>query len=136
MGVKRHEPAEMDMTPMIDCVFQLIIFFIVTIRIDESKNETIELEFARHGPAIEREDPRQLIIEVDRNGWISIGGAQLSAQKLQTIMHARYRRYGPYPVLIRGDRSARHKEIRAVMDICTSVGLWRINFAAIKEKKT
>ena len=132
----RSEGCSVDMTPMIDVVFQLIIFFIVTIKMEQEFNPDIELGESKHGPAIEEKEPRTMVVEVDRRGWISIHGAQLSRGKFQKIMKARYRRYGEFPVLIRGDYRARHVDIRAVMDICTSVGIWRINFAAIKERKT
>jgi biopolymer transport protein ExbD len=124
------------MTPMIDVVFQLIIFFIVTIKMEQDYNPDIQLADAKDGPAIEKEDPHTMIVEVDRRGWISIHGAQLTQRKFYRIMQARYRRYGAFPVLIRGDWRAKHRDIRAVMDICTSCGIWRINFAAIKERKT
>ena len=139
MAIKKrnrsHEGCEIDMTPMIDVVFQLIIFFIVTMKMNQDINEDIVLADAKHGPAIEDEDPRQMVIEVDQRGWISIHGAQLSRKRLRGIMAARFKRYGAFPVLIRGDERTKHKDIRAVMDICTSIGIWRINFAAIKEKK-
>ncbi len=123
-----------DMTPMIDVVFQLIIFFIVTIKMEESINEDIRLAKAEHGPMIEESDPRTMVVEVDKRGWISIHGAQLSRAKFQKIMVARAKRYRQFPVLIRADRRAEHKDVRAVMDICSKIGIWRINFAAIKQE--
>ena len=131
-----QQGCDIDMTPMIDVVFQLIIFFIVTIKMEQDVNPDIVLAMAEHGPAIEKEDPRRMVVEVSRQGWISIHGAQFTPQRLREVMAARFRRHGPFPVLIRGDRDARHADIRSVMDICTEVGLWRITFAAIKEKKT
>ena len=132
----RSEGCEIDMTPMIDVVFQLIIFFIVTIKMDESLKEEIELAESKHGPVIEKQDPRTTIIEVDQRGWISMHGAQLNKSRLRKILKTKYNRNrGPFPVLIRGDRRTRHEDIRSVMDICTSVGLWRINFAAMYEQK-
>ena len=132
----KSQGCPIDMTPMIDVVFQLIIFFIVTIKMEQDINPDIELEEARHGPVIEKEDPRTMTVEIDRRGWISMHGAQLTKQKFQKIMRARYNRYGQFPVLIRGDRRTTHRDIKAVMDICTSVGIWRINFAAIYERKS
>ena len=52
---KSNKQCETDMTPMIDVVFQLIIFFIVTIKMDEKK-EDIELEKSPHGPEIKKEE--------------------------------------------------------------------------------
>ena len=49
-------------------------------------------------------------------------------------MKARVNRLGyNFPVLVRGDKRAKHKDIRKVMDICASVGIWKIQFAAIQE---
>ncbi len=130
----RGQDGEIDMTPMIDVVFQLIIFFIVTIKMEETANPDIELEEARQGPTWKPENPYTMTIEVDRRGWISINNAQLTPQLLQQIMRTRYNRLGEFPVMIRADRDTPHTEVRKVMDICTSVGLWRIDFAAIKRR--
>jgi len=131
----RTQGCAIDMTPMIDVVFQLIIFFIVTIKMEQEVNERIELADAPDGPVIAEEDPRTMTIEVDERGWISMRGAQLTRQKLFKLLKARVDRYGQFPVLIRGDKRTRHDDIRAVMDMCTRVGLWRISFAAIQEHK-
>ena len=127
---------EVDMTPMIDVVFQLIIFFIVTMKMEQDINEDIKLADSKHGPAIEEEAPATIVVEVSSRGNISIHNAQLSRAKFKNIMISRRKRMGMFPVLIRGDYRARHEDIRAVMDICTEVGIWRINFAATKEDKT
>lgn len=121
---------------MIDVVFQMIIFFIVTIKMDENVNEEIKLEDAKDGPLYKGEDPHTMIVEVDRRGWLSINNIQLSEGKLREIIHGRFRRRGTFPVLIRADLRTQHKDVRKVMDICTEIGIWRIDFAAIKEKKT
>jgi len=130
----RSAGCEVDMTPMIDVVFQLIIFFIVTIQMEKEYNREIELEDAKNAETIKGDqDPRTLVIEVSRRGWISIHGALLSKTKLRQIMLARFNKFGPYPVMIRADRRSAHHDVRAVMDICTRVGIWRINFVGMKE---
>ena len=47
-----NEGCEMDMTPMIDVTFQLIIFFVVTIKFTENANPDIVLEDGKHGEII------------------------------------------------------------------------------------
>ena len=126
---------ELDMTPMIDVVFQMIIFFIVTIKMDENINEEIRLEYAQDGPLFTGEDPRTMVIEIDRRGWLSINNVQLNRQQLGNIISRRYNRFGTFPVMIRADRHAEHRHVRAVMDLCTEIGIWQIDFAAIKERK-
>jgi biopolymer transport protein ExbD len=132
---RNSEGCELDMTPMIDVVFQMIIFFIVTFKIDDNINEEIVLEFAKEGPVYDSDDPKTIVIEIDRRGWISINNLQLSEKSLRDIVFGRYKRLGSFPVMIRADRRTQHKDVRKVMDICTATGIWRIDFAAIKEKK-
>jgi biopolymer transport protein ExbD len=133
---RKIEGCELDMTPMIDIVFQMIIFFIVTIKMDENINEDIVLEDSKDGPTYKGEDKRTMIVEVDRRGWLSINALQLNQDQLRTIIARRFSRYGTFPVMIRADRRAEHRHVRAVMDVCTEVGIWQIDFAAVKEKKT
>lgn len=130
------EGCALDMTPMIDVVFQMIIFFIVTIKMDENINEEIELEEARQGPLYDNDNPLTLVIEVDRRGWLSIGNVQFSESQLRNVVRGRFNRLGTFPVMIRADRRTLHKDVRRVMDMCTEAGIWRIDFAAIKEPKT
>lgn len=126
---------DINMTPMIDVVFQLIIFFIVTLQLDRDMlNETIQLAESPHGPAQEKREPRTIIIEIDRHGRISIGSAQFTPRQLQGLLRVTVERHGSrVPILIRADGNASHEDVRRVMDACTSVGLWRMQFAAIKE---
>jgi biopolymer transport protein ExbD len=129
---------DMDMTPMIDVTFQLIIFFVVTYKMTEASNKDVILDLAPHGPEIKAEDkdPRTITIEIDKRGWITIHNAKCTLQQLHDIMKSKYVRFGEYPVMIRADKRTLHKDVKKVMDVCTSVGLWKINFAAIKEKKS
>jgi biopolymer transport protein ExbD len=136
MARRKVEGCELNMTPMIDVVFQLIIFFVVTIKLDSESNPDIRLEKAPHGIEIEgQQPPTTITIEVNNRGWISMRGAQLTKERLRDMMQNRYRKYGEFPVLIRGDRRTKHADIKSVMDICTASGLWRINFVAIKEER-
>jgi len=127
---------DVDMTPMIDVVFQLIIFFIVTITLDQEINEDIELEYAKHGPIIEKELERSITIEVDDRGHISIQNAQLSLTKLHSIMANRTKKFGEFPVYIRADKDTKHADVKSVMDICTDVNLWRVSFIAMNDDKS
>lgn len=133
---KRKEELTLNMTPMIDVVFQLIIFFIVTIAQQQKEIEMdLRLAMAPDGKAVERKDPRTINIDVDNEGRIFIARQRLSLPALRSIMRTAVARHGQtLPVVIRGDMKARHEYIRRVMDICSEAGLWRIKFAAIKEK--
>jgi len=124
------------MTPMIDVVFQMIIFFVCTIDLDKKKfDERIKLSMAPHGKAVEKKDPRTMIVDVNAKGQIGIAQAYMDAGTFEVMLRNAVSRYGQtMPVLIRGDARTRHRDIRRVLDICSRVGLWKIKFAAIKDK--
>ena len=152
MARKPQEDCELNMTPMIDVVFQLIIFFIVTLNMADAKNEDILLAMGPNGPEIDTEDPMAslaLVIEVDdtrdKDGrpkqrdklgrFISIGGVYMTREELRALIQRRYNTYGVFPVMIRADGNAEHRRVRAAMDVVTECGIPRIGFVAIKEKK-
>jgi biopolymer transport protein ExbD len=138
---KKHsstEQCEMDMTPMIDVVFQLIIFFVVTLKMTQERNEDIRLEDGKHGVTLTQDNmpPTLLEIEVGRRGRISIHNATLSKPMLRSILRQRVNRLGPtFPVLIRADKRASHDKVKEVMDLCTAAGIWKLQFVAIQEHK-
>jgi len=138
MAKRKTENAELNLTPMIDVVFQLIIFFIVTIKMNEQINYDIILESAPYGPpVVEDLDPRSLVVEVARDGRISIGNVPMSRNRLKGIIRnsIRQNRGQPIPILVRADYRALHRYVRSVMDACTEEGVWRINFVAVQEHK-
>jgi len=135
---KKQIEAEINMTPMIDVVFQLIIFFIVTTNLDqESILEAITLPVAPYSREVQRKDPRQITVQVDRRGRYYIGSAPYDLRGLNMVLKNTVRRSGAnIPILIRGDVNTTHKYIRRAMDACARVGLYRIKFAAMKQAAT
>ena len=132
------DQCELDMTPMIDVVFQLIIFFVVTLKMTNDVNMDIILEDGKNGVTLTPDNmpPTTLEIEVDRRGRISIHNATLNESNLRDILRARVNKHGnEFPVLIRGDRRTQHEKVRKVMDICTSSGIWKLSFVAVQEHK-
>lgn len=133
---RRTREANVNMTPMIDVVFQMIIFFVVTIEMDKKLiNEKIRLAMSPDGPAIVKKDPRTVVVEVDAKGRITIAQRPVTPAFFTKIMRKAVQEWGQStPVLIRGDARTRHEDIRRVVDACTHAGLWKVSFAATKEK--
>jgi biopolymer transport protein ExbD len=126
------------MTPMIDVVFQLIIFFVVTLKMTSDVNQDIILEDGKNGVTLTQDNmpPTTLEIELDRRGRISIHNATLSESMLSQILKSRVNKHGnEFPVLIRADRRTQHERVKRVMDVCTGVGIWKLSFVAIQEHK-
>jgi biopolymer transport protein ExbD len=124
------------MTPMIDIVFQMIIFFVCTADMDRKAfDEKIRLALSPHGPQVEKKDPRTITIEVDAKGQMKIMRRPMAYGTVKKILRKAVAEYGQTtPVVIRGDANTKHEDIKNVMDLCAAAGLWKVKFAATKEQ--
>jgi len=126
-----------NLTAMIDVVFQLIIFFVCTVSMQEkSIDESIHLAMAPHGEVSKDKNPLEINIDVDRNGAISISRQRVTEGTLYSILTKVAAEYGArnVPVIIRGDGKVKHGSVRTVMDACARAGIWKIKISALKEK--
>ena len=125
-----------NLTAMIDVVFQLIIFFVCTVSMqDAGYDETINLAMAPHGAAVKQKNPLEITIDVDSQGHVRIARFQQSLGMLTAILKKVVNEYGAanVPVIIRGDGKTKHEQMRNVMDACGRAGVWKIKLAAYKE---
>ena len=147
MARKAQENPALDMTPMIDVVFELIIFFVVTLTEAQKKDETIELEDGQHGIVLTPDElpPTQMQIDIasrDKNGKllprgrISMGDRDITPDEIGRRVKEKYRKIGEFPVLIKADYNCRHEVVKRVMDAVTANGIWKISFMAVGEDRT
>ena len=138
MARRPQENPALDMTPMIDVVFELIIFFVVTLTEAQKKDETIELEDGQHGVVLTPDElPAQhMQIDVAKNGRISMGNVTLLPDEINRRVKEKKARWGEFPILIRADFATMHETVKDVMDVCSSEGIWQISFMATAEDKT
>lgn len=121
---------------MIDVVFQLVIFFVCTTKLQEAAvNDRVKLAMAPHGKPVEQKDPLEIHVAVDESGTISIARTALSEGMLVAVLKKSVADAGgQIPVIIRGDGNVKHADIKRVMDACARAGIWKIKFAALKER--
>ena len=135
------------MTPMIDVVFELIIFFVVTLTEAQKKDETIELEDGQHGIALTPEElpPTHMQIDIasrDKKGKtlprgrITMGDREITPDEISRRVKERMRKVKDFPVLIRADYNCRHEVVARVMNAVTAAGIWKISFMAVDEDRT
>ena len=147
MARRAQENPALDMTPMIDVVFELIIFFVVTLTEAQKKDETIELEDGKHGIVLTPDElpPTQMQIDIasrDKKGKIlprgriTMGDRELTPDEIGRRVKERMRKVGEFPVLIRADYNCRHEVVARVMNAVTAAGIWKISFMAVGEDRT
>lgn len=138
MGKKNKEVQEADIpiSSMIDIVFLLIIFFVVTASMDkEIEDESIVLTNAPHGKPIKKKDPRSVTINVRRDGTLNVSGRIVNMATISTILSNAAAQYGTdIPIIIRGDRQTVHGYVKKVLEAVTATSLYKVKFQALKDE--
>jgi biopolymer transport protein ExbD len=126
MQIRDPDQAEemtLNLTPLIDVVFQLLVFFMVaTTFLDPERELEIELPEASHS-AEPGEAPREVVINVARDGTLYLGGAAVDRATLDAALKQAAASDPSTPVTIRGDRLSHHEAVVGVMDACGAAGL-------------
>jgi biopolymer transport protein ExbD len=124
-----------NMTPMIDVVFLLIIFFLVSSHLARRENNLeLPLPVAASGEEdIDQTTPR-VTINLQSDGKLSIGGREVLANRLaRTLNEVRQKEGDGVEVRIRGSRQAPYSAVEPIMLACTDAKIWNITFAVYRE---
>ena len=123
------EPAAMQLAPMIDIVFLLLIFFIVTWQFTRSETELdVSVPTAEEGSELTR--PRgEIIINILADGTIRVDSTTLDLPQLQERLASIAKQFENQPVRIRGDGQVFYQRIVDVINTCQKAGIWNISFA-------
>jgi len=129
----RRRPAGgfLDMTPFVDTIFNLLIFFALSMNFLVNPGITVDLPGAS-GPQVARQDD-DIRIVVTPAGEIHLDGAPVTLPALRERLGAMAEERGDAQVLIRADRRVPHGVVVAVMDAARSAGLTRL--AIMTERK-
>lgn len=126
LRIPRDEPPSLNMTPMIDIVFLLIIFFIVGTRFTELSE--IEKEIDLNVPAVRDANtltspPPKRQINVFREGRITLDNQPVSLEELSTRLANEKREHTGLGVIVRGDSKVVYQQIADVLAACRSAGV-------------
>ena len=119
------------MTPMIDVVFLLIIFFLVSSHLARQETQLeLDLPEASSGEQVEVTTAPRVVINVTEFGEFMLAGRQVTAAQLQQQLRNRIRKEGrELEVRIRSDRNITFAKVRPIMLACAKVGIWNVTFA-------
>lgn len=144
---KFGESIEMNMTPMIDCIFQLIIFFMLVTDLSQKELEVVTLPPASHAVEDENPEKRRITINVcrwppDTDRWeIKVHGRVVDYEQLRQILRDHYfgsertsEGYAERTIMIRSDENARFELVQNVLRICAEEKFYKIEFGAKVEK--
>ncbi len=127
----------LEMTPMIDIVFLLMIFFLVASRLDEDAR-TLDVVLPRADaarPLTSR--PQEFVVTIDRNGGYVAGTRPVTIDELAAVLRqAAADNPGRQTVVLRADEETRHRFVVAAMDACVQAGIYDYQVQAITSDDT
>jgi biopolymer transport protein ExbD len=136
---KRPDDPEINLTPLIDTVLMLLIFFMVSTTFKDDVRMEVKLPEAK-GEKAKAEALQLLEVIVDREGRFYINQEQVVDREPATLKRAlsgalAAREDGEagikgLPLLIKADANTPHQAVITVMDVASQLGLLRIAFAA------
>ena len=124
----------LNLTPMIDVVFLLLIFFLAaTTFASEEVELDLRLPQAKSGKAGSGE--QQLVVNVFADGKLTVDGREVTLAALQQKLQAAVQRNAEQAVLVRGDQESRFGTGLAVLDVCRLAKVKKVDFAALPQKQ-
>jgi biopolymer transport protein ExbD len=126
MLIKSQDPTEglsIELTPLIDMVFLLLIFFLVATTFHQTEREMqIALPIAESAGPISA-TLREIIVNVDVDGQIIVSGRRIEPEDLQTMVTEAVAVNPDQKVTVRGDRGTVYGHVVRVLDICKGSGV-------------
>ncbi|MEX2672331.1 MAG: biopolymer transporter ExbD [Phycisphaeraceae bacterium] len=128
-----HRRNAVPLAPMLDVMFLLLIFFVVTASFRAEEHQ-IEIDI----PSAEAAEPHaaqrsEVIVNVREDGAILIGGAEYTPERLQAVLKQLVADNPNERVIVRGDSASRYERIIMVVDLAREAGIRQINFATVKQ---
>lgn len=127
---QRTEDASVNLTPMIDVVFLLVIFFMVGSHFGEAQGR-IDVNVPGVGDlrAMARQ-PDERMVEVSGDGRVTLDNRPVSLEELSQRLRAMHQQYPDVRVAIRGEAEASFQRVAEVLQVIRGTGIQQMGIAA------
>jgi len=124
---------EMNLTPLIDCIFLLLIFFMVTTVFIDVKGLVVDLP-GEADQSEEQQQKKDVNIQITVSGEYIVAGEPVSATGLPMAIRGKMDEFNNRTIIIQGDPETEHRYIVYAMDMAQGQGAEQMAFA-IEEKE-
>ena len=128
--------AELNLTPMIDVVFNLLIFFLLGATFLTNERDERELELRL--PTVREaepltEAPEEITVAILADGRIDLQGEMVSLAELVRRLVSARANYADQAVAVRGDADVRYERVAKVVSACKEAGIGHVDLVAVGE---
>jgi biopolymer transport protein ExbD len=126
------EEVNINLTPLIDVVFLLLIFFMVSTTFDTTSQLKIKLPEANQNETRKAKDPLQIMI--DAKGQFFLNQRELTSQKSEALYYAiqRVLNGSDRPIVIQSDAGSPVQSLVTAMDVVARLGLSQVSIATTR----
>ena len=131
----RSDDIELNITPLIDVVFLLLIFFMVSTTFD--KQAKLKIDLPEASATAQQQSDDSIVIGIDAKGRFFVNDRQLVNSQLQTLKLALTKTLGDkkdVPIVLRADAQTPHQAVVTAMDAASQLGLTRLSIATLEQK--
>ena len=115
---------------MIDVLFLLLLFFIITWNSARRETEIeISVPAADAGTDAKRKSVGEIVINVRKGGEIVVEGEKLTEDLLLAKLQLIAQVYKDQAVILRGDEKSEYQKVMNVLNTCQKAGIWNVSFA-------
>lgn len=118
----------LNIAPLIDCVFLLLIFFLLTSSFIEEAGLEIELPQSGYASSV---DENKIIISLSEDGLLEVNGKPSNFNRLRDDLAGLIDRLGNHQATIRADKDVKLELLIKTMDIIKASGINSINIQSI-----
>ena len=136
----KEETVEVNLTPLIDVVFLLLIFFMVSTTFDRHAKLKVSLPESTE-KATQQQNSDALILSIDAKGNYFLNDRQIVNQQLETLKQAILKTIGDdvdnignIALVLRADANTPHQSVVRAMDAASQLGLSKLSIATVEGK--
>ncbi len=126
---KKRSDLLIDLTPMIDVVFLMLIFFMVSTSF--TANNSIKLDLPQSKAQAANKDIEQVTVSIDAKGQLFVQDEPVADGDLRRRILNISKGDPNMRVVLRADAEARHKRIVYVLDIVRELGMGKVGIATV-----
>lgn len=127
---QQPENRKLNLTPLIDVVFLLLIFFMVSTTFEKQAKLKIELPEASNQPTVSEQ--QELVISISQKGVFFVNNNELvnaQSKSLKNALQQIVKDVRDMPVIIRADANVAHKHVVMAMDVLGNMGFEKVSMA-------
>jgi biopolymer transport protein ExbD len=128
---KKPEDPKVDLTPMVDVVFLLLIFFMISTTFVETPGISIKLPQSSSDAVAKT--PEEIKIYLSREGEIIYKEEKLSTEQLSSLLLSYRGNAASMTFLLLADRDSRHGKVVQVMDLAREAGFGKLAIGTEKK---